>query len=404
MVKPAKAGHGHGVWAEVSLGAVAHNLRAIRQHIGGKRKILAIVKADAYGHGAVEIARALERAGADALGATSAAEGAELREAGVRRPILVLTGFWPGEERMLLENRLTPCITDLEQLKWLERAAARRKAPRPKARATGRIEFHLKIDTGMNRLGVPAAEIGRFIAALGECRHLHLAGTFTHFAAAEEFTSSQTEEQMVCFDAAVAAMRRLGLGPGILHMANSAAIGARPGTWADMVRPGALLYGYHQAYVPEQMRTELEARLVLQPALALRARVISVKDLPAGSGIGYNRQFVAERPTRVAVLAAGYAEGVMRALRGRGRVILRGRCAPLVGTISMDLAMADVSAVPGVEIGDVATFFGSDSNGGCAISPAEVARDLGTVTSELLCAIGKRVPRYYTSSHEAPDR
>jgi len=379
---------GRPVWAEIRLSALAHNLRAIRKHIGRQRKILAVVKGNGYGHGGPGVARAFAKAGADWFGVTCTSEGAELREAGIRQPILVLTGFWPGEEKRLLNYRLTPTVARLEQLRLLERAAARSQSAR-----RGPVGFHLKIDTGMNRLGIAPEEVESFARALADCPHLLLTGTFTHFASSEAFTSKQTEEQQKRFTAAVERLRALRLDPGLVHMANSAAAAARPETWADMVRPGALLYGYHQFYDPPEIKAEMERKIPLKPALSFRARVVSLRDIPRGGGVGYNARFVAERPSRVAVLALGYADGLRRALGNRGRVILHGQFAPLVGTVSMDLAMVDVTGMPGVRLGDVATIFGAEGSVSQYVS--DVARDLGTVTSDLLCGLGQRVPRFY---------
>ncbi len=395
------------VWAEVRRDALVNNLAAIRKHVGRERKVLAVVKAEAYGHGSVEVARTLERAGVDCFGITSTAEGAELRESGIRRPLVLLTGFWPGEEANALRYGLTPVITDLWQLPLLDRAARKLLAARghdrvpPLVRRRGprndrRIPFHLKIDTGMNRLGVFPQEIVKFIAAYADCKHLRLEGTFTHFAQAEVFVNDATDEQQRRFNAALAELRAAGVHPGIVHLANSAAIASRPATWADMVRPGALLYGYHQWYVPPEIRGQMQAKLPLQPALSLRARVLSVKDVAAGEGVGYNAKFVTERPTRVAVIGAGYAEGVVRLLTNRGKVILRGRCAPIVGIVSMDVTMADITAIPEVQPGDLATFIGADSAGGnCILDASDVAHEIGTVTSDLLCALGRIVPRHF---------
>ncbi len=384
---------GRPVWAEVRLGALAANLRAIKRHVnppptgrdGRRRKVLAVVKANAYGLGAVPVAKALEKAGADWFGVTCTAEGAELRAAGIRKPILLLTGFWPGEERRLVENRLTPAVTRCEQLPLLERVAARSRR--------GPVGFHLKIDTGMNRLGIAPSDMECLARALADCPHLRLEGTFTHFASSEVFTAEQTEDQEKVFAGALERLRALGLRPGIVHMANSAALAARPSTWADMVRPGAVLYGYHQFYDPPGRKVEMEANLALTPALSFRARIISLRDVRTGQGVGYNARFVARQPSRIAVLAAGYADGLVRALSSRGRVIVRGRFAPLVGNISMDLSMADVTGIEDARVGDVATLYGADGKTGQSVS--EVAKCLGTVTSDLLCALGQRVPRFY---------
>jgi alanine racemase len=395
---------GRPIWAEVSLGALAHNLRAIRRYVnapgapaatsGGKtskkralRKVLAVVKGDAYGHGAAPVARALERAGADWFGVTSAAEGADLRAAGVRAPILVMTGFWTGEEKSLLENKLTPAVTGLETLRWLERAAERRRR--------GPVGFHLKVDSGMNRLGVSPEEIPAFARALADSPHVRLDGVFTHFASSDVLLSSQTNDQRLRFVDALERLRALRIPTGLVHLANSAAVGARPETWADMVRPGALLYGYHQFYDPPERRAEMEMKLPLRPALSLRARIVLMRDVPAGAAVGYNARWTAARPSRLAVISAGYADGLLRALTNRSRAIVRGKFAPLVGTISMDLATADVTGIDGVKTGDIATLYGAD--GAASQWVSEVAATLGTVSSDLLCAIGKRVPRFYVA-------
>lgn len=385
--------NGRPVWAEISLSAIAANFRAIQKWVGG-RKVLAVVKADAYGHGGPPVARELERAGAACFGVTCVSEGAELREAGIRRPILVLTGWWDGESKYLFEYGLSPAVHRMEDLAALENAAAAhaRKLRRPKYRHP----FHLKIDTGMNRLGISPGDAEEFARRYAECSHLKLAATFTHFASSEDFSIHQTEQQEEAFAEAVGRLRRAGVDPGDLHMANSAAIASRPSSWAHMVRPGALLYGYHQNYDPAE-RTETANRgMQLQPALALRARIIGVRDVPAGQGIGYNATFRTARLSRIAVIPAGYADGVVRRLSGKGRALVHGMEVPIVGVVSMDLSMVDVTDVPGAAVGDVVTVFGAD--GKRRISPFSVARELGTVTSDLLCSLGKRVPRHYTRS------
>src|SRR4029077_3799125 len=233
---------GRPVWAEISLQAILHNLYVIRRHVGGKRMILAVVKSNAYGLGSVPVSKALQKAGTEWFGVTCANEGIELRQAGIRKRILILTGFWPGEEKRLIQNNLTPAVTRLDDMRHLERAACSAR------RQTFRLRFHLKINTGMNRLGILPSEIEAFARALADCRHLALEGTFTHFASAEDFSARQTDGQEQLFRECLDRMRALGVSPGIVHMANSGAICARPTTWADMVRPGAILYGYYQSF------------------------------------------------------------------------------------------------------------------------------------------------------------
>jgi alanine racemase len=219
----------------------------------------------------------------------------------------------------------------------------------------------------------------------------------THFASSEAFSDTvagrQTREQEERFFGALERLRALGIDPGIIHLANSGAIVTRPETWADMVRPGVILYGYHPGYDPVEKRAEFEKRLALKPVMSLRTRIISLRDVPAGAGVGYGSSFVPQQASRIAVLAAGYGDGIHRSLSNRGKVLIRGVLAPIVGIVSMDVTMIDVSAVPGVEIGDTATIYGTD---GQFSHPANlVARSLGTVTSDLLCAVSARVPRFY---------
>jgi len=382
---------GRPVWAEISLKAILHNLRVIRRHVGAQRKILAVVKSNAYGLGAVPISKALQKAGTEWFGVTCANEGIELREAGIRKRILVLTGFWPGEEKRLIQNQLTPTVSRVDDLRHIERAA---KSLRGKARGkSSRVPFHLKINTGMNRLGIAPDEIDAFCLALADCPHIQLEGTYTHFASAEDFTAEQTAVQEQLFRDCLDRMRALGVLPGIVHMANSGAICARPSTWGDMVRPGAILYGYHQSFDPPQKKQEVMCAMPLEPCLALRARIISLREIPAGQAVGYGARFVTSRPSRIAVINAGYADGIVRARTNRGCALVRGRRAPLVGTISMDLTMLDVTDVEGTKLGDIVTIYGKD--GQASIDVSEVAREIGTVTSDLLCALGRRVPKFY---------
>ena len=382
---------GRPVWAEISLKAILQNLRVIRRHIGAQRMVLAVVKSNAYGLGAVPISKALQKAGTEWFGVTCANEGIELRESGIRKRILVLTGFWPGEEKRLIRNHLTPTVTRVSDLRHLERAA---KSLGAKSSAkSGRVPFHLKINTGMNRLGISPDEIDAFALALGDCPHIQLEGTYTHFASAEDFTAEQTAVQEQLFGECLARLRELGISPGIVHLANSGAICARPSTWGDMVRPGAILYGYHQSFDPPQKRQEVMCEMPLEPCLSLRARIISLREVPPGQAVGYGARFVTARPSRIAVINAGYADGVVRARTNRGCALVRGRRVPLVGTISMDLTMLDVTDVPETTLGDVATIYGKD--GKAAIEVSDVAREIGTVTSDLLCALGRRVPKFY---------
>jgi alanine racemase len=390
---------GRPVWAEVSVPALTYNLQAIRKYVNPAdeqrkipRMVLSIVKGNGYGHGGPQVAKIFEKAGSDWFGVTCTAEGIAVRKAGVRKPVLVLTSFWAGEEASLLKHDLTPVVHRCEQLHALNQAAGKLKGRKKTA-------FHLKMDTGMNRLGIAPTDVDCFAGQLAKCRHLELGGIFTHFASSEAFPPSaqgqQTREQEEHFYVALERMRKLGVDPGIVHLANSAAITSRPETWADMVRPGVILYGYHPGYDPAEEREKAERQLPLKPVMSLRARIISLRRIPVGAGVGYGAKFVAERPTVVGVLAAGYGDGIHRSLGNRGNVLVRGKLAPIIGIVSMDVTMIDVTDVSGVEIGDVATVYGTD---GDAVLPAnQVAKGIGTVTSDLLCAVSQRVPRLYVS-------
>jgi len=387
------------VWAEISLGALKHNLDAIRAFVNPKtekrktpRKVLCIVKGNGYGHGGPQVAKALEKFGADWFGVTCTEEGIALRKAGVKGPVLILTSFVAGEEPHLLRHSLTPVIHRCEQLTVLNRAAERYANRKP-------VAFHLKIDSGMNRLGISSNSVDCFARQLAKCKQLKLGGVFTHFASSGVFLETvagrQTGEQEEKFHEAVERLKKLGIDPGIVHLANSAAIASRPETWADMVRPGAILYGYHPGYDPTELREESERKLPLKPVMSLRSRIISLRDVPTGQGVGYDSTFITSRPSRIAVLAAGYGDGIHRSLGNKGKVLVRGTLAPIVGIVSMDVAMVDVTDVPSVSLGDIATIYGTD--GDDVVRANRVARTIGTVTSDLLCAVSARVPRFYVS-------
>jgi alanine racemase len=392
------------IWAEVSLSALAENFRAIRKFVNPPeekrktpRKILSIVKGNGYGHGGPQVAKALEKAGSDWFGVTCTEEGIAVRKAGVKKPVLILTSFWPGEESRLLEYDLTAVIHRCEQLQRLDRAAARVNTKKGGKKGRKKVSFHLKMDTGMNRLGIAPSDVECFARQLAKCSHLEVGGVFTHFASSEVFTNTrtgeQTRQQEERFYAALERLHALGIDPGIVHLANSAAIATRPETWADMVRPGAILYGYHPGYEPAEQRAEIEARLPVRPVMSLRTRIITIRSITVGAGVGYNEKFIAQRPSRIAVLAAGYGDGVHRSLGNKGTVLLRGALAPIVGIISMDVTMIDVTDIPEAAIGDVVTIHGTD---GEHVHAANViARSIGTVTSDLLCAVSQRVPRLY---------
>ena len=372
-------------WVEISLTQLLENYRIIRQHVGPERAVMAIVKADAYGHGLVEIARALASAGVDWFGVASADEGVELRQLGIRQPILLLTGFWEGEQSALTDYDLVPAIYSEDQLATIEDWGRRMGR---------RIRFHLKVNTGMGMLGLHWQGVEPFVNLYRQMSHVEMEGLFEQFAAAEDFTTRQTEEQMERFECVEQGLARAGIRPRYFHQANSAAIVGRPQSWGNMVRPGLLLYGYHLPMrIPAGAPGPATRRLPVREILSFKTRVIAVKEVPAGIPLGYGGKYVTPRHSRIATVPAGYADGVNRRLSGRGRVILRGQFAPIVASISMDLTLVDVTDVPNLSLGEEAILIGRQ--GDCRQTALDLAEATGTLPYEILCGIGKRVPRRY---------
>jgi alanine racemase len=370
-------------WAEVSLQALGENFHAIQKHVGKEVTICGVVKADGYGHGAVECARALESEGAQWLGVTDAAEGLALRGAGVRARILLMTGIWKGEEDGIVAENLTPTIWERWHIEMLERAARTRKAALP---------VHLKLDTGMSRLGASHESLPRLCELLLECKHLTLEGVSTHFASAEVLDSEDAVRQMKCFEEGLALVKSYGLHPKLIHMGNSAAMSARPETWKTMVRPGIALYGYSLAFLRGGEPASVEP-LPLRPVLSWKTRVLTVKEVAAGQAVGYMGTFVTKSQSRIAVLPVGYADGYPRLLSNRARVIVGGEYAPVIGRVSMDLTIVDVTHLRDIAVGDEVILIGN--SGGKSVDAVELARLCESVPYEILCGLSQRVPRLY---------
>lgn len=370
-------------WAEVDLEALAHNFRIVRNEVGPAVKIMGIVKADAYGHGAVECARRLATEGADWFGVATPEEGIELRESGVSQPIMCLGGFWEGQESACVRHRLVPLIYRLDMLESLDRAAA----------DSGVIaDVHLKIDTGMGRLGVRYDQLNEFAEGLAAFKNIRIDGLMTHLAAADDHSCEPlTNQQITRFEAAVAYLRERGFAPEHLHLSNSAGIFDRPAARGTMVRPGGVLYGlWRDVLDPAQ-----EHNLDFKPVMSLRSKISLLKWVPAGETIGYGCTFEASRPTLVATIPIGYHDGYMRGFSNRGRVIVRGSYASVIGRVSMDLTLIDVTNVEGVELHDVVTLLGSD--GDRSIAAEDLAKIAGTISYEVTCGISARVPRIQKS-------
>jgi alanine racemase len=380
-------------WAEVSLGALGENFHAIQKHVGENVTICAVVKADGYGHGAVECARALESAGAQWLGVTNAIEGLALRGAGAKARILLMTGIWKGEEEGIVAQNLTPTIWEPWHIETLERAARERQNILP---------VHLKLDTGMNRLGAPLEALPRLCEMLSACKHLNLEGVSTHLASAEVLDAEDALRQMKRFEEGLAILRNYGFHPPLVHMGNSAAMSARPDTWKTMVRPGIALYGYSLAFTRAGQPAAV-AELPLRPVLSWKTRVLTVKEVAPGQAVGYMGTFVTKAPGRIAVLPVGYADGYPRLLSNRARVIVDGEFAPVVGRVSMDLTIVDVSHIRNIAVGDEVVLIGKSTSGDAgesntkSVDAVELARLCESVPYEILCGLSQRVPRVYSS-------
>ena len=368
-------------WVEISLKQIAANFRAVRDVVGPDVEVMPVVKADAYRHGAVEVSRTLAAAGARWLAVSNVEEGAILRDRGITTRILVMADFLPDERAGLLDYNLTPVIHSLSDIAEWERLAAARGVT---------ADYHLKIDSGMGRLGTraPATEI---LEAIGAAKHVRLEGLMTHFASAANYASTQTEEQVRVFQALCSELARATVHPPILHLASSTPIAyGRRDAWQRMVRPGHAVYGYVS---PVAKGTAPAPLLDVRPALAWKTAVLAVKDLPAGALVGYGGMYRTTQPTRIAVLAAGYADGIPHRLSNKGRVIANGHLAPIIGAVSMDLTTIDITHCPPLATGDAVTLLGTE--GGVTIDAQQIARVAGTISYSVLCGIHARVKRVY---------
>jgi alanine racemase len=375
-------------WADVSLATLRQNFRTVQKHVGAAVTVCAVVKADAYGHGAVECSRALEGEGAKWLGVTSLDEAIPLRDAGIQSNILLMTGFWRGEEAEIIRLQLTPTVWELWQIESLDKAAA--------GLGVARHPVHLKVDTGMGRLGVAVEQLPAVLRTLSAAKHLRLEGLSTHLASSEIMDAPSVAEQEKNFEAARKMVQQSGFEPTFVHMANTGAVISRRETWNTMVRPGVALYGY---YLPFQ-RAGREVsggtlRLPVKPILTWKTRILSLRNFAANQALGYGGTYVTKAPAHVAVLPVGYADGYNRQLSNRGRVIVRDHYAPIVGRISMDLTLADVTGIPGVSVGDEVILLGSTD--GLSVDALEHAELANSTPYEILCNISKRVPRRYPS-------
>jgi alanine racemase len=364
----------------VSREQIARNFRNVQSVVGPEVEVAGVVKADAYGHGALEVSRVLVAQGARWLAVSSVDEGVALRVGGIGSPrILVMGGVLPYEGEAVLEHALTPVLHSLDQIRQIHELAAR----------TDAIPYHLKIDSGMGRLGTRASAAA-IIEVLGQTPQARLEGLMTHFASAADYTSGQTAEQIAYFQGICAHLRSAGVNAVKLHTSSTNAIGyGRTEGWHNMVRAGHALYGY-----VSPARGEAPAQLLnVQPALTWKAKLLAVKDIPEGATVGYGGTFRAPHPMRIGILGAGYADGIFHRLSNRGKVIADGTLTSILGAISMDLTTIDLSHTANLAPGDDVTLLGCE--GSARLDAQQIARTAGTISYNILCSIGARVHRLY---------
>jgi alanine racemase len=377
------ATHGRPTVAEVSLGALRNNLREAGRVVGPGVRVMAVVKADAYGHGAVAASRAFLEAGAAMLGTSTVAEAVEIRRTGIEAPLVVLGGVFPGEEDDVAAHDLAAGVWSLETVRTL--AAAGRRVGRT-------IRLHVKVDTGMTRLGLDLPDVRAFGEDVRNIADVAVDGVYSHLASADEVESAAVQAQIGRFAEAVESLAATGTRPAHVHLANSAAVLAEPRAHFNLVRPGIMLYGAPPA-------PHLVERACLRPAMRLRTAVAQVRRVPAGRAVGYGGTYVTARPSVIATVPIGYADGLHRLASNRGWMVVRGVRVPIAGRVCMDHVMLDVTDVPGVAVGDEIVVLGEQR--GAAVPAEEVARWCETISYEVLTSVGKRVPRVHVEEFDA---
>jgi alanine racemase len=370
-------------WVDVDLAALEHNLARLRERLAGSgTRTMAVVKADAYGHGAVGVSRSLEVAGVDWLGVALLEEGAEIRRAGVEVPILVLGTARPAKIPLYARYRLTPTVSSLAELAlWRDWMAGH----------TGTQPIHLKVDTGMGRLGVAVEEVPRALEVLRTDPRLRLAGLLSHFGDADDLESPRNPAQEARFAAVLALLTSEERERTVIHMANSAAALHRPGSRFSLARLGIAIYGLDPAERPDRPLPP-EARTDLRPVMSVRARIVQLREVPAGTPVSYGGRTVTRRRSRIAVVPVGYADGYEWRLTGKAEALVRGRRVPIAGSVTMDMTLLDVTDA-GAELGDEVVLLGRQ--GDEEITATELAAHAGTISWEILCHLGLRLPRRY---------
>ena len=373
-------------WAEIHLNNLAFNLRSVRNFLGNSVDVLAVVKANAYGHGALRCSQRLEAEGIQWFGVAIPEEAVELRKGGIRGQILCMGGFWPGQEHLILQHDITPVVYRIDAARSLNDAA----------QAFGRSQrVHIKIDTGMGRIGLRYDEVESFLDELKEFRALSVEGLMTHFAAADDlgqnaFTALQSER---LYDA-LSKFKAAGFDPSIVDLANSPGAIAHREYKGDLIRLGGVLYGLGGDVLPREIPIP-----ELKPVLSLHSRIAHIKNVPAGESLGYGRTFSTSRHSMIATVPIGYDDGYQRSLSNNSRVIVNGRYAPVVGRISMDWTIVDVTDVPNAAVGDAVLLIGLDKSG-LSIFAEELAAASKTISYEITCGISSRVPRIFLQSDD----
>ncbi|HET7392481.1 MAG TPA: alanine racemase [Candidatus Binatia bacterium] len=356
------------------------NFRQIRSLLGSQVKILSMVKANGYGHGAPAVARTLAAEGSNAFGVAILEEAIELRRHGITVPILVLTGVYLDQLELFLEHDLMPVVHDAELLQRLDAAVAR----------LGRsIDVHLKIDTGMGRLGFPAGECDSWLPQIKKLKALRVEGIFSHFSHAESVEGQYTRKQLKIFHHLVQRLATEGIAPPLVHLANSAATITLPEAYFNMVRPGLMLYGVYPS-------PEMAARISLKPVLSWKTRILQLKKVPSNTSISYGQTFITKRDSLIATLPIGYADGYPRLLSNRGQALVGGKRAPVAGRVCMDLTMLDVTDIAKIHQGDEVVLLGTQETE--TISADEMASWANTISYEILTSIGARIPRIHYNS------
>ncbi len=366
--------------ATVDLTALIHNLTQFRKILVSGCDVMTVVKANAYGHGAVETTKALIRQGVSRVAVVSIEEGIALRQAGINAPIVILGPIFPEQFTDLFAHQLTPVISDAGMLPTLAQAAASFQTPYP---------IHLKVETGMGRLGLTQDELAHCFGSQRFPHTLHLEGLMTHLADADGPATDQTQEQLTRFRKAIDIVTASGFRVPLIHAANSGGAVRFPEAQFSLVRPGIMLYGYHT--LPKSVPAP-----DLKPVLSLKTSIAQLRTVQPGRKVSYNGTFTAKHLTRIAVLPVGYADGVSRRLSNRGSVLIHGQRAPITGLVCMDMIMVDVTKIAGAAIGDEAVLIGSQ--GEDRITADDIAEWTSTIAYEVLCTIGPRIPRQYLSA------